>query len=356
MKYLIGVILCLTGLVACTSQDANIGFIRVKFSEASVPEFAVSKVTRLSSRDDALLGRFYRLKITSQYYVAGDRSKIIIYTKDGNIHAVINALGEGPHEVPDMSFFHADDSSIMVMNMWKSCMLEFDYDGHFLKTTELKVSYANFIRYKDGYLFDIQQRGTDAGNVLLLTDMNGEPVKDTIPVIGRGIAYGSDKFQVSKEDGALFLPSFSNTIYKIDEKNVSPFYSFDFGSHWANREECDKFVDNPSGDPFVLLKHLKRNDKICFLRFVDTPDWLVLNFEKQEKHYNWFYNKTIGKQHLVEYEENKANSLLDYYVIGSEGNEFVTLIPAVEYSQLSGLPKLTVSDEDNPVLVCYHLK
>jgi hypothetical protein len=351
-----GIILCLAGLGACTPQDAKIGSVQVKFSDISAPEFVVSKVTHLSSRNDALLGRFYRLKITSQYYVAGDRSKIIVYTKEGDIHSVINALGGGPQEVPDMSFFHADDSSVMVMNMWKNCILEFDYDGHFLKTTELKAGSAHFIRYKDGYLFDFQQHGTDAGNILLFSDMNGESVKDTIPIIGRGISYGSNKFQVSEDGGVLFLPSFSNTIYKIDGKDVSPFYSFDFGSHWAGREECDKFVDDPSGDAFALWKYLKSKDKIGFLRFVDTHDQLILNFEKQEKRYNWFYNKTTGNQYLVEYEENKAKSLLEYYVIGNEGNEFVTLIPAAEYFQLPGLPKLTISDEDDLVLVCYHLK
>jgi hypothetical protein len=182
MKYLIIIIICLVNLNACSSQHETNGSVRVKFSGTSIPEFVVSKVVRLSSRDDALLDRFYRLRITSRHYLVGDRSKIIVYTKTGDIHAVINAIGAGPEETPDMSSFHADDNSIMVMNMWKNHMLEFDFDGKFLKTTALKSGYFDFTRYRDGYLFDAQQQGTDAGNVLIFADMDGSAVKEAIPI------------------------------------------------------------------------------------------------------------------------------------------------------------------------------
>jgi hypothetical protein len=255
-----------------------------------------------------------------------------------------------------MSSFYADDHSIMVMDMWKNRILEFDFSGQFLEIRKLNTSHANFVRLRDGYLFDFQQKGTDAENVLIFADINGTTIKDTIKIIGKGISYGSSKFQVKENDHVLFLPSFSNTIYKIEKNNVSSLYSFDFGSHWADREECDKFVNHHSGDPFALWGYLKTNDKIGFLRYTDTSNWIVLNFEKQEKNYNWFYNKTTEKQYMVEYKEEMANSLLEHYVMGSEEDEFVTLIPAFEYSQLTGLPELIVSEEDNPILICYHVK
>jgi hypothetical protein len=166
----------------------------------------------------------------------------------------------------------------------------------------------------------VQQQGTDAGNVRIIANMNGSPVKDTIPVTGKGIGYGSYKFQVNKDASVLFLPSFSNTIYKIDKHNVSPLYSFDFGNHWADREECNQFVNHASKDPFVLWNYLKTNDRIGFLRFTDTAGWIVLNFEKQEKKYNRFYNKDTEAQYAVEYEEKTANSLLARYVMGKRPN------------------------------------
>jgi hypothetical protein len=242
------------------------------------------------------------------------------------------------------------------MDVLKNRILEFDFTGRFLKTTALESGYAEFVRTRDAYLFDCQQRGIETGNVLLFADSNGASIKDIIPIIGRGISYGGSKFQVCKDSSVLYLPSFSHTIYKIDkENNVSPFYSFDFGNHWADSAECDQFVGDPSGDPFALWKHLKKSDKIGFLRFTDAPNQLILHFEKQEKQYNFFYDKKREKQYLVEYEEKKKNSLAEYMVIGNEGNEFVTVVPAYEYSQLKGLTKLPIGEEDNPVLVLYHI-
>jgi hypothetical protein len=293
------------------------------------------------------------LRITSKYYLLGDDKKIAVFAKNGDFLEVIDAIGNGPNEVLNMSSFWADDQFIYIMDKGKQKILKFDFSSKLIHRIDLENSYKDFARFNESYLFDNQSNNISE-NVLTIADKDGNIIKEGIQLFGKGINYGKNGFQI-QEDYALFLPSFHNTIYKIDkENNISPYYSFDFGHYWATKEECEQFINDKSGDAFALWKYLQKEDKIGFLSYTDSPDFLVLNFEKKDRVYNLFYNKINKKQYLVEY--TNKNTLSKHPVISSEGNNLIIVIQASEYNQIKELPTLPISEEDNPILVSFQIE
>jgi hypothetical protein len=338
----------------CASrQQPNDGVITVDFSSNNQLKTTIKNVIPLETTDDALVGQNYTFQATSKYFIFGDRQKIVVFTKEGKINGIINARGNGPRETPYLDFFYADDSSVLIMAEGKQQLLEFDFSGNFITAHQIDGIHHLFARFNEFYLFDEQASATENGNVLLIVDTVGRCITESIPIIAKGVSYGRDKFQVFN-DYSLYLPTMSNTIYKIDKSGASsPAYRFDFGNKWLDGKMCDKIAENSGGDAFALWKYLKTNDKIGFLRFFDTKDWLFLNFERQDRNYNWYYNKSDKNQYIspVSTDGMRTECL---NIAGVDKNSFIAVTDAGSYMS-SGLPHLTISENDNPVIVIFEV-
>ncbi|GHT27641.1 hypothetical protein AGMMS49574_00470 [Bacteroidia bacterium] len=352
-KYSVYVIIF--GAMACSSPKID-NVIDVNLQSKEAPSIDINHVIPLSIQDNALISSHYRLCITSKYYIIGEIKKIVVFTKEGKIYSVIDAIGNGPGEVHEFSHFWADDESILIMNVGKKQILEFDFTGRYVKTTELSHMYGNFARFNSIYLFDDQVNMVGSDSILVIADKEMHMIRQEIQAIAKGYNYGDNSFQITKEY-ALYLPSFNNTIYKINKIGVViPYYTFNFGSYWASMEDINRVVEVPSKDSSILLKYFKQNDKVSFLKYIDSPDWIILNFEKQNYIFNWFFNKNREQQYVVKFSNNEElNSLLQYNIVGTEGGLFIALVSAFNYQNIEGLPKINISDEDNPILVFFKL-
>ncbi|MDD4033196.1 MAG: 6-bladed beta-propeller [Bacteroidales bacterium] len=354
MKNIFLILFITAALTNCNSVQKEDEVITVNFSTTSPPAVEIVKVIPLETRPDALIDKYPKMCITSKYYVVGDDNKIIVYSKDGAIHTIINARGEGPQEADRLSKFYADDHSIMIMDSFRQRIIEYDYDGNFITPTKIGMPFPHFVRHNDSYFFDLQVNGTDNGNVLAVTDLQGNKVQEAVEIKGKGNIYGAERFQIMG-DVVLYLPSFYNTIYEIDNHyQISPRYTFDFGKHWAE-DKLYKKHERPS-DAFALWRELQKNDQIGFLRFVDSERWILLDFEKEKDRYNWFYNKEDRKQYMVKMNDVSQKSILTNKIETIDDGNFVILIEAYKYSDYSDLPDLKVSEEDNFVLVLCKIK
>jgi hypothetical protein len=101
---------------------------------------------------------------------------------------------------------------------------------------------------------------------------------------------------------------------------------------------------------------LQRNDKVGFLRFFDTQEWLFLNFEKQDRSYNWYYNKNDKSQYMIDLKDAAGTLLESCNIVGVEEGRFIAAVPAYSYSQLENVPPLEISEEDNLVLVTFGIR
>jgi hypothetical protein len=353
-KYIFSIFL--TGILSCSCLTQEDNIISVNLSTKKHIISTISDVIFLETNNDFLIDRNYTFYVTSQYYIFGDRKKILIFSKQGKAKSIIQAIGNGPNEVPNIDFFYANDKSVMIMAIGKKQLVEFDFEGKFIQAHPIQDNHFLFACFKDYYLFDNQSKATEKGNVLSIFDKVGKIVNDSIPVIAEGIGYGKDKFQ-TLEEYSLYLPTMSNIIYKINKSaSILPAYRLDFGSHWLDSKKCDEIVANSGGDAFALWKYLKKNDLIGFLRFRDTQEWLFLNFEKQDKNYNWYYNKISKNQYLTEVDNNNGKkSAPSYDIIGVDNNKFLAIVSSDVYLKMENMPQFTLVEEDNPVIIIFEM-
>jgi hypothetical protein len=244
----------------------------------------------------------------------------------------------------------------MIMAKERKQIYEYDFEGNFIKAYNISGNHSHFSSFNDLFLFEDQSQSTDNGNVLLITNRDGQTINDTISITAEGTIYGKDKIQIYDEY-ALFLPTQSDVIYKIDPSGrVSTAYSFDFGRYWLDAEESSEVAANSNGDAFALWKYMQRTDKVGFLRFLDTQDWLFLNFEKQDRSYNWYYNKHTQNQYMTDLKAAAGNTVEACNIIGIEQGRFIAAVPAYSYSRLKDVQPMNISEEDNPVLVTFDIK
>lgn len=333
------------GIVSCKDHAVS-DSITVDFTP-NIPEITVMDVIPLETRDDVLLDQNYKLYPTSDYYVAQDKKQIVIFDRSGRIINTIRPVGRGPGEVVSLINIWADDRSIKILDAFSSRIIEYDYRGNPLNTVTLDFQPTGFCPFNETYLFEFQN-GQIGVDVLAVGDRQGNILKRGIELVGANIQYGTERFQL-RERHALYLPAHSNTVYRIDDSNeITRAYTFDFGNHWAGPNIVNRFK-NPV-DAFDLWNYLKENDMIGFLKFKETDEVILLNFERGDGVYNWFYEKASGDQYLIRIHDPEA-PLAGSRVLAADGNSFIFGIDAFDYRNYPDLPSLDVSESDNPVLV-----
>jgi hypothetical protein len=349
-------VLLYTGVFAlflsCTKGYVAGDSIKVDFTPKT-PNVEFTKIIPLETRDDALIDDFYHMYVTPNYYVAQDKEKIVVFDKSGKIYSTISPIGRGPNEVLILGDVWPDEKSIKVLDVLSNRIVEYGYDGNFQRVIALNKKPTGFSVSNNGFLFDYQTGELDDGNVLAICDESGEIIRTDIGIVAEGLVYGTEKFQ-KRENYVTYLPSHSNTVYKIDNsRNIDNYYTFDFGIRWADRNTVEKYR-NPK-DAFAFFQYLQKNDMIGFLKFKEAGDIVSLSFEWKGSSYNWFYNTRNKEQYLVEIgcaERTFAGS----NVLAADGNSFIFEIPAMHYSEYPNLPKLPIKETDNPVLLIGNVK
>jgi hypothetical protein len=340
--------------MGCSPKLQETDIIPVNLNKTGGIACVIENVIPLETTDEALIGRNNSFTASSRNYVVGDGSKIIVYSKQGKVKGIISPVGNGPDELAYIHDFYATDTSIMIMDAGKKRIMEFDFNSRFVASYPVDDVHHTFACFKGFYLFDNQAPASEKGNVLSIADRTGKIVRDTVTVIAEGISYGRNKFQIF-EDYALYLPTASNIIYKIDKSaNVSSACQLDFGEYWLDAEICSRIVADSKGDAFALWKYLANHDKIGFLNFFDTREWLFLNFEKQSKRYNWYYNKANKEQYLIECDGSSAPAC---NIVGVENKKFIAALEADDYLNLTAAPKLdNLKFDDNFVIVIFDME
>jgi len=337
------------GIVSCKDHAVS-GSIAVDFTP-DIPEITVTEVIPLETRDDVLLDQNYKLYSTSDHYVVQDKKQIVIFDRSGRILNTIKPVGRGPGEVISLINIWADDRSIKILDAFSSRIIEYDYQGNLLNTVTLDFQPTGFCSFNGVYLFEFQN-GQMGADVLTVSDQQGNILKQGIKLVGENILYGTEKFQL-RDRHALYLPAHSNTVYRIDDSNeITRAYTFDFGNHSAGPNIVNKFKN--SVNALDLWNYLKENDMIGFLKFKETDDVILLNFERGDGVYNWFYEKTSGDQYLTRIHDSEV-SLAGSRVLAVDENSFIFGIDAFNYRKYPDLPLLDVSESDNPILIIGHL-
>lgn len=351
MKYnLIALIIPLLFVGCINSAPEYNSVIKVDFTKVAIPDFDISKVTYLSIDSQSIVGRNYTLKINSKYYVVADNSKIIVFHKDGQVKNVISPIGRSDKEVLVINYFIVNDDYIEIFDAPRSRLVQYDFDGKFIKQITVLQNSDEYVKFDDKYVFDNQSNINQINSTLVIYDQKNNIIKDTLDIYAKGLNYGSgSKFQFDK-NRLYYLPSFHNVIYEITKDNtLKTAYVFDFGNYWMNKHDCNKYADH--SNIFALWKQMVEDNKLGFMKFLKSEPWLILNFELGDQKFYWFYNELTKDQFMV----NNSTKEIVSNTLTSYNGEFFAIYDAAEYIDKYGDSNITLADTSNPVIVSYTL-
>ena len=346
------ILLFISGFFATCGDKLSSDDHRISIQwEAPALSYGNMQVVPLASESSVLIGKHpcYITHITD-YFIVADADKVILFDKQGNVSATIAARGRGPQEAFDLRFTTVTDSTVLISDIARKRMLEFDFDGIFRRVWLNERPFHNFTWFADAFLLDNQTGMHHDDCVLPVCNAEGEIIRTpAIPIVGKRLNWPSAFFLAPQ--GCYYLPALQNDLYLVDRNYETQIaYSFDFGKHTVDPETCERYAEMENR--FVAFDdYLRSNDKIAFITFARTDKWLQLGFTiGGEKRYNWFYNLTNKRQYLVPITA-AGTSPWNHPVIGAEDDRFIVKVEAADYRRWPDCAVEGLAEDANPVLL-----
>ena len=337
-------LLSIFSFTSCAQSEVvnTVNSIVVDLDQTTPAKYTIVDTIRLETRDDALIGEHPRACANDKYFVVWDAAKIVVFHKNGEIKTVFDPKGRSRKEVTSLFALNVTNDYIEVPDY--SRIVRYNFDGNFIKAIKLPETTYDYTFFEELLLIDFQSYSEKA---LRIYGNKNKLIKDTIESIcARSNFAATTKFSVDK--GILYyLPSFRNEVFSVDKNaNITTAYRFDFGNHWATKEEHEK-IDN---DSHLLNRYLNDNEKIAYLTFRKNNEWLKLNFSISEEKYNWFYNEKTHEQYIAD----SSVPILGKTQLGLDGDKFISFYDAFSYLETFGDDGITTEDS-NPIIITYKL-
>ena len=340
-------------LLACGEDRSNSSptIISILFQEQAVFPSKIVEIIPLETRQDALIGLYYSVLSTRDYFIVHDQKKVIIFNKAGKIHAVINRLGKSNSEYLSIADVTVYQDTIYVKDPMRKRLMRFNLDGEFVDNLNI-LSPGYQFGIGNGIIYSNIINPNEAGGMTLqLNDFSGELISQEIPFKYSSDLAAREKF-VRFKDKLYYVPNFYATIFELHKDgSIHPYYTFDFGNKWPEDSELDQW-DNMRNTS-LTMKTLREEGKIAFLEFHEISNTIALCLNMGSSRYSWFYDKQTERQFMVQH-QSEQSSVLGHDIFCTDGDAFVTSIDAFDYLEnYQELRPLELSADHNPVLVVY---
>lgn len=262
-------------------------FSGIEYIPLEAPEGKYLGRIRKIVKQDSLLGFFDRA-----------RNSVWVYTESGDyINEVRIPVGRGPGEIEHLNdIIITRDFNIHALGAFK--IASYDLDGKFLDEVNFdffiyKISYDEsrdeYIGYASNHLND-PMNNEHSGHNLFWINKSGEITKSAIPIPRGHEHMGAEVPQKFPEfNGELyFFTRFADTVYTINNGQVSPRYLLDFGDH-SLTEEVFELRDNYSNSKFEWGE-FQRNEIFgenyvgLLSEFYESESFIYISFNTGSKH------------------------------------------------------------------------
>jgi hypothetical protein len=361
--------------------------IKINISNPADQEFlnlstiidSISYIT-LSNDPKATIGEINKIEFMSDGIYILDRFKTKSLKKfnlTGGFICQIGSYGEGPHEYVQPTDYTITDNEVIIYDQFKQRMIFYDHMGNYKRDIKVPFLFLKFLRLSSNkYIF----YSLDQDNDHLQSIVNNSIFEsDSIfSLKHRGF------FRIKNMYESLFIennfsnvgnkifynPTFSDTIFSIaDNGIIKNEYIFDFGKR--------KLPKN-----FTLSKNIKElrlacdeNYYIIFPgnNYVVLDDFLYFTFLIRHNVYHGIYSKSTGKTiignsilndvapifNIQNVLTGQKNTLIGYLQPADIVNGFKATDRKLWVKKMG--EKYTriaeqMSEEDNPILLFYHLK
>ena len=248
----------------------------------------------IETDDQHLLGDNVHIYLLPDGFLLADKqnAKLYRYSADGKFINAIGRRGNGPGEFVRIGDVQVLGDHIHVYDDSKQ-ELVYSLDGELLENNKMELgihayrtssgilSYYGYSGQKECRLI-YQREGKESGYL----DLDSKLLPLTLD---------SEVFSPSVDGGVVFTDSYSPTIYKFDDEEVTPYLSFDLGRYSIK----DSFFT--SGDAFLAAEELLSSNYGIITEYSESNEYkfvqLVLNDQSEER--NWVeYGLFNGKKWL----------------------------------------------------------
>ncbi len=246
---MIGIISCIEG--NCLKN--NITRIDIENNINNFKPFSLSDLecyieyVVLETKNAPILGSIKTIDISSEYIVVSDLNQCVLFCRNGNFISTIGNKGRGPGEYHGLGQIRIFDDKIFLPDYSKNEFILYNTEGEFIKTFKSRgrfsVKSGSWIPLTDTtYLVSIpNQTGKEKYRIALIND-KGEILKkypnSTFFVRGgAGSFTGYSDTQFYRLNTTLFYKeNFNDTIWRIDDEQLSPVYILDRGKYGVSIE------------------------------------------------------------------------------------------------------------------------
>ncbi len=338
--------------------------------------YRVADIIRLETDNDCLLNGVQQVEVVDSLFVVLDYSnKLFVFDRNGRFKNTISSRGEGPGQYAVISgFYIRDDSGIVILDDYKSCLKEFSLNGRFIGSTP--ISFEDIRNSK---------QALSVGRRLLLYNWINRDENMAYSVFdleknklsGRYFPYGITTnrylYSFAKHPmaacghGIDFILPLCDTIYTYQDSIFRAKYLIKHPWKTAGRHLVPPETKSYSADMcelsrkgfFTGFTSLYETDKHLLLEYKENGCILGFILFDKSSHQGNAYLYSVSK---------KSESLYFAPVIGATRNYFLsalnsdlarTIGSTIRVSDEGGR-KLkhwasTLKDEDNPCLVLYEI-
>lgn len=314
----------------------------------------INKVDKCVIKDE----RFYILDKKQQ--------SIFVFTNEGKFITRFNRLGKGPDEYIELTDFEiGDQGELLVFDAVNRKLLS--YNREFDITGNTRVCYGDkMLLLNDGTVIiyaDTPEKKEYAINVF---DKNGS-IKQTFLQTSddEGIrpAYSREKNLDYQNGNISLVRSFDYNVYEIKNNSLDIKYRFDFG-----KENMPEGL--LKGSYVEVFQNVLKDESVQMLdSYIETNDWITFEVNGKgifyEKKNNRYYIPANGLEVPYAPIFQNAPKVINsgkYYTVISARNVISSLLPLLSYEPylqkypiLQYLREFSLNEDDNDVLVEYHL-
>lgn len=362
------------GLKINISNPANEEFLNLSTIIDSI------SYIKLSNDPKATIGEINKIEFMSDGIYILDRYKtksLKKFTSTGEFICQIGSYGEGPHEYVQPTDYAITYNEVIVYDQFKQRMIFYDHMGNYKRDIKVPFLFLKFHRFSSNkYIF----YSLDQDNDHLQSIVNNSIFEsDSIfSLKHRGFNRIKNMYEslfiennFSNVGNKIFYhPTYSDTIFSIaDNGIIKNEYIFDFGK----RKLPKNFT--LSKNTKELRKAYDENYYIIFSgnNYVVLDDFLYFTFAIRHNVYQGIYSKSTGKTTIGNVIMNdvapifniqnvltgKKNTLIGYLqpadiVNGFKATDRKLWVKKIgeKYTRIAE----QMSEEDNPILLFYHLK
>ncbi len=325
VKFIISSFLYVFVIVSCNNTEHSDEGIRtltiVPTSQKTISVedvFSSYKYVNLHNDTSAIyLNVIQNVKIKNDNICLSDGESIMRFDMTGKLLNKISKLGAGHDEYKAITNFIVDtDNTVWVLNRHASKLIHYDWDGKMLNSIKLNAAYKDFCKVDDNHfiLYKGNELDGNGDKRLVLYDINeNKEIKSFLDVNEYKAKYlfvtlPGNICQNDFSQNSWHFDLYNDTIYKIEDGDVKPYFYLKFTNHQIPQE----LYEREFHDVRDFATYIQSNKYLYSTSIFDVVnDKVVLSYYQDRKMHIWI--KALGNDDFIDFTALKDFSSFDGY-------------------------------------------